>query len=266
MTVRWRGMAFVIDTNQGLKVRGYAGEPIEITLAPHVIAEILLRSDPRPTLSGLMAHRVRYGLDLSHVFEELTALSKDEIVAFQPFAQGRYHNRYHAELAKPSVSLKRRARRMKENNRRFCGSMFQAALRLRKTIREQGMKIEKCESISEAFDGLRSFHEDLVVSALTNGRRRRFRVAGSELYTSVMKNAHLSTGFKALLFYILSWSRLWADQTLNYDPTSNRDDWTDLTLTFYAADGDTVVTEDRYLQRAIKTIEPLGRILVRGSL
>jgi hypothetical protein len=81
-----------------------------------------------------------------------------------------------------------------------------------------------------------------------------------------MENVHLSTGFKALLFYILSWSRLWADQTLNYDPASNRDDWTDLTVAFYAADGDTVVTEDRYLQRAIKTIEPSGRILVRGSL
>jgi hypothetical protein len=145
--------------------------------------------------------------------------------------------------------------------------MFQAARQLRKTIRDKGMKVKKCECISEAFDALRSFHEDLVVSSLTNGRKRRFRVTRSEvLYTAVMENVHLSTGFKALLFYILSWSRLWADQTLNYDPASNRDDWTDLTVAFYAADGDTVVTEDRYLQRAIKTIEPSGRILVRGSL
>jgi hypothetical protein len=262
-----RRVAFVIDTNQALKVRAYISEPIEVTLAPNVIAEILLRTDPRPTLSGLMAHRVRYGLDLPHVFEELTALSKREIAAFPPFAQGRDHNKFNAELVNLSVSLKRRARRIKESNRRFCGSMFQVALQLRKTIREKGMKVKKCESISEAFDALRSFHEDLVVSSLTNGRKRRFRVAGSEvLYTSVMENVHLSTGFKALLFYILSWSRLWADQTLNYDPASNRDDWTDLTVAFYAADGDTVVTEDRYLQRAIKTIEPSGRILVRGSL
>src|SRR5258708_36352236 len=110
-------MAFVIDTNQALKARGDAKENTEVTLAPHVIAEILLRTDPRPTLSRLMAHRVRYGLDLIHVFEELKTLSKHEIVIFSPFAQGRAHNKFYAELLKPSVSLKRRARRIKEGNR-----------------------------------------------------------------------------------------------------------------------------------------------------
>ncbi len=64
------------------------------------------------------------------------------------------------------------------------------------------------------------------------------------------------------LAYHLSISRVWADQALNFDPFPERDDWTDIILLLYAADGDVIVSADTTLSKLIALIEPEGRITV----
>ena len=53
----------------------------------------------------------------------------------------------------------------------------------------------------------------------------------------------------------VSWSRLWQDQTLNFDPSPERDDIADMMLALYAANGDIILTNDNKLKKAIATIE-----------
>jgi hypothetical protein len=261
-------VSLVVDTNKVLKLPYPYGELAPtIALAPHVIAEVLLRSNPEPALTRLRAYKVRYGLDLVHAYESLADLSRQEIARFAPFIEPSDQEEVCNDLVSPSDELKSRARMIKESNRAFCGSMFESAKLLRKILRDKGMNIRKCRSISAALTDLHSFHQDMVVDSLTNGQKRKFRVSDPDfLYESVMNNPYFATGFKALLYYILSWSRLWADQTLNHDPTTDRDDWADLILVFYAGNGDTILTEDVQLQNAIRTIDPNGRVSVRGEL
>ena len=261
-------MVLIVDTNKISKLPDPCGESTPtIALAPHVIAEVLLRSNPGPALIRLNAYEGKFGLDLVHAYESLLDLSDLEIASFAPFIEPGEQRQIQNDLACFSDGLKTRARMIKDSNLAFCGSMFDSAQRLRRIIRDQGMNITKCQSISAALADLHSFHKDLVVNSLTNGQQRKFRVSDSDvLYESVMNNPYFATGFKALLYYILSWSRLWADQTLNQDPNTNRDDWADLTLAFYAGDGDTILTEDVGLHKAIRTIEPNGRVRARGEL
>ena len=67
-----------------------------------------------------------------------------------------------------------------------------------------------------------------------------------------------------ILYYVISYSRAWADQAHNFDPSSTRDDWTDITLPLYAADGNIILTADNKLRTAIRMIEPSGAVLVKG--
>ena len=63
-----------------------------------------------------------------------------------------------------------------------------------------------------------------------------------------------------MLFYVFSWNRLWTEERLNFDPSATRDDFVDITLPFYACDGDIILTEDGKLRDAVGEIEPTGKV------
>ncbi len=79
-----------------------------------------------------------------------------------------------------------------------------------------------------------------------------------------MRNQHLRRFFSVFFYYSLAMFHLWENQTSNVDPSEDRDDWTDLSLPLYAKDGDIIVSEDRLLRKAIKTVEPDGRIVAKS--
>ncbi|PYX67042.1 MAG: hypothetical protein DMG74_01700 [Acidobacteria bacterium] len=64
---------------------------------------------------------------------------------------------------------------------------------------------------------------------------------------------------------MISYSRAWVDQAHNFDPASNCDDWTDITLLRYAGDGDIILTADKKLQTAIGMVEPSGTVQVKTT-
>jgi hypothetical protein len=55
------------------------------------------------------------------------------------------------------------------------------------------------------------------------------------------------------------------DQAWNFDPSPTRDDWTDVTLPLYAADGDLLVSEDTKLRTALSIIDPSGKVTAKGA-
>jgi len=54
-------------------------------------------------------------------------------------------------------------------------------------------------------------------------------------------------------------------QYLNFDPTSDRDDWTDMTVPLYAAPGDTILTQDKKLCDAISTVYGTTNLIVKKT-
>ena len=54
-------------------------------------------------------------------------------------------------------------------------------------------------------------------------------------------------------------------QKLNFDPTADRDDWTDITVPFYAAPGDIILTQDNKLCNAIASVYGTGNLIVKKA-
>jgi hypothetical protein len=75
-----------------------------------------------------------------------------------------------------------------------------------------------------------------------------------------MTNPYLRRYFHALLYYVVSISRLWRDQRLNRDPPSTRDDLADLALSHYVGDGDIIVSKDGLVRQAFAAIDPSIRV------
>jgi hypothetical protein len=72
--------------------------------------------------------------------------------------------------------------------------------------------------------------------------------------------------YQGLLVYIVSISRLWRDQRLNYEPLPTRDDWADLLVLLYTGNDDTVVSADRLVKRICGMIDPTVRVTEASKL
>lgn len=138
--------------------------------------------------------------------------------------------------------------------------MAERAVILRDQLRDRGLHVAKLQNLEDALNQLTSFQE-LVVSSVTNGGERKPRIedAGA-LYKSVMANPFMGRMWKSVLFFIVSWARQWQDQRKNFDPSFDRDDYVDMTLPLYAAQGDVILTADSKLKMIIAAVEPAGSV------
>lgn len=268
-------MHIVLDTNQiwklsepdqiRTKVSGFRG----ISVAPFVIAEILLRSDPEPAKARLRKFPLRYGLETTDAFERMALMSESEIVAFEPFLQtGDLVNAhdFYLFLKHPCAGQVEQARFVKNENRQFCASMAGKAQQLRKNFRDKGTQTPRFADIAHMLSETRSFQRALIFESISNGSKRSVSLSNEELYQAVMQNQYLARFFKTLLYYIVGWSRWWADQVHNFDPSGNEDDWTDITLPLYAADGDVIATADQRLVNAVRMIEPSKLVTTKTAV
>lgn len=110
-----------------------------------------------------------------------------------------------------------------------------------------------------------SFLASLVISTLTNRRARpTLEKDPVVLYRFVMKNPFLRHFFHAILYYIVSVTRLWKDARLHR--AHHKNDWTDLTMALYVGDRDVLVTDDELLRAVFKTIDPAVRVISAADL
>jgi hypothetical protein len=259
-------MRIVVDTNRVLlphpEIRG------EVTLAPYVIAEILLRKNPVPTIERLLEYDCRYGLEPHDAFDRVARFSEEEIVAFEPFIRPgdlATSTDFYVALVAPTVEHRKRALVLKECNQKFCGSMFRwaTAVRNRMVNRVDRPRYDNLSGVLADIE----FWPASVLDCITNGSTRQMKVTDAALlYSAVSRNQYLSRFFKTVLVYLISWSRLWREGRLNFDPSPDGNDYVDLTLPFYAADGDAIITADTKLRRAVSVVEPSGIVVARDSV
>jgi hypothetical protein len=257
-------MRIVIDNNQllpFLQKMDSSGSEREVTLAPYVLAEALLHK-AQQQVDLLRPFDVLIGLEPSDVLASVAELDEEGIIGFIPYNPA---FTLPTTLTPEDIST---ARSVKANNRAFAETMLNCARLFRKLLRDGGLK-HKFSDFSETLERLGpSFLRPLIFTSVSNRNFRTVIVSDEKsLYTAVMRNRHLSRYFKMILYYVISYSRVWDDEhkDRNFDPSAGIDDWTDITLPLYAADGDIILTADRKVQTAIRTIEPSDAVQVKTT-
>jgi hypothetical protein len=279
-------LAIILDSNQAGKFCDRVQKEskllsLDVTLPPNVLAELILWRK-QPSLSQLYALRPRVGFHLGDVMSTLARSNEDEVLAFQPFPSSTtinselYDDLVNA-LKGPSPQQHQWATEYKAKNKIFCGLMRKKALNFRKLLKEKisaGMiqGDPKIVSIEDALNklgvGANSFVGNIVNSTISEGGKRQVNIIDPEkLYHAVMANTFVGGLYKTILFYILSYSRIWDHEYkhLNFDPTAKRDDWVDMTIPLYAAPGDTILTQDNKLTDAIATVYGEGNLIVKKA-
>ncbi len=277
-------MAIVLDSNQaGLFCNQAQKDPrllsFDIILPPNVLAELILWGK-QPSLSQLYDLKPKIGLHLGDVVTTLAKSNEDEIHAFRPFPSSATHSsELYGELMDalrdPSPQQHQWATVWKKKNKNFCDKMKKKTLVFRKILNDKKSKgiirgNYKFESIADAFGkGTQSFIGSIVTSIVAGGGdKHQVAIADSKkLYGAVMANPFVGGFFKTVLFYILSYSRLWghAHQHLNFDPATDRDDWVDMTVPLYASIGDIILTDDKKLKNAISTVYGTGNVIAKTA-
>jgi hypothetical protein len=265
----------VVDTNQAARLpqqyqlTGTNQVKKQLTLPPFVLGEILLRANPEPTFERLKGFDIRCGLDLGDTMRAISPLSEEDLARFNPFVNPLFneaYRRFYSALEEVKPKHREWAQRMKDGNLQFCGDMFQRAILVRKQLGRRNIGVvERFRDLNYAARQLPSFRE-LVVTSITNGGARQPRIANADaLYQSVMGNPFLRRMWNSILFCLVSWSRQWQEQRLNFDPSPNRDDWVDMTLPLYAAPGDVILTADSKLKMLIEMVEPTGSVTTMNA-
>lgn len=267
-------MRLVVDANQAGRVpatlpAGFAG----LTLSPFLVAEILLRGPgPRTqTFAVLAAHDLTIGMQPRELLDNIALLQAADIVRATPFPTP--NSEVHALSRRllnrsdyPQAVLW--AKKVKASHHKLCRNFASMAARARKSIKEQ--RIRKLNDFTEVkqvlAQGSESFLGSLVNTTVRKGRPRVVIQNRQALYDAVMMNAYLHRYFHALLYYVVSVSRLWRDQRLNRDPKATRDDWSDLALSLYTGDGDVIVSKDALVRQAFAAIDPTVRVLSAAAL
>lgn len=241
-----------------------------ITIPAYVFAEILVRGNPVPSLERLRNFNIRFGMESGEVMNALGALSEAEIKDFTPFPNpgteiAKKYDDLFSALNGPSSRHIAWANKVKSTGRDFSKKLLALPPAFKKKARDAG--ISKIKSIDEALSkagiGPTSFLGSIIMRQILREHRRGIDISTQgRLYDAVMQNQHLARFMKTILCYLLSISRFWENQELNYDPNIKSDDWTDITIPLYASDGDVILTGDKKLSLTVRTIDPLRKVTV----
>ena len=275
----------VIDTNQASALPTFSALTgtnqirKRLTLPPLVLAEILLRHNPAPTLALLRQYEVRLGGELRLAFDEFIRGAR-----YRPFVRDEARlNFLVTALARPTERHTSWAWEQKNTVRSYLSTMAKAFESWRHRTRasdaehqrvrdiQRSLGIERKErrrgpskytTLDEAIgDDLLSFRTT-VLYVFTNGRSAQSPAEHAALFERIMAEPCLRRFWRAFLYCNVSWGRQWKDQKRNFDPTPKRDDMTDLQLLLYADDGDTIITADKLLPMMLPEVEPSGVITV----
>lgn len=135
-------MQVVVDANQASQLPSARSVTREhsISLSPSVLAEILLRTNPIPTLKILQAYYIRLGLKTADVMQRLIQLPLDQIPNFEPFYNPRlsYLEDYEGlmeAIFTPSAHHSSWARQQKESHLKHCRTLVTQTISARKRLK-----------------------------------------------------------------------------------------------------------------------------------
>lgn len=274
-------MSLVIDCNQASQlptVRSVAGRH-SLALSPSVLAEILLRSNPLPTLERLRSYHIRFGLVIADVMLELSRLSLGEIASFEPFYNNRksYQEDYEGlteAIFKPAAIHRRWAEVTKQAHLTHCNALLTltplARTEVKHVVKDHRQKTKKNEPKPSSYSDLApyEFGPDTFTGETLRNALLHYGCTPEQalqIHSAATANQYISRLFRSIHAYCFGAAGGWQEQKLNIAPVPDRDDITDFVLPLYAANGDIIVTADGKLSRLIALIEPEKRVKVKKA-
>jgi hypothetical protein len=202
------------------------------------------------------------------VAERLARLPAEAFAAFEPFpTPGDDDDELYGRLlwedrSRVSSGAATWARRVKDA-RLALSERFKLQSAEARAVARGHRKLTTFSEALAAEPALRRFAASFLSS---DGRRRMVVSDPKELFQAVMSNPYLRHFFHVWLFFTISLTRLWANQELNRDAVSGRDDLADLTLALYVGPNDAVLTRDRLLVDAFRFVDPSVQTLTAADL
>jgi hypothetical protein len=270
----------VIDTNQSRRIpavfnpKGFAGNAEGLSLPPYMMAELLPRGQaPRSdTLAAFAAHQVRIGVEPSMAIEAAVQLAAQDLPTFWPFPapgdeiESDYRRLLNENTPTVTPALARWAETVKQNHHAFMADMEARGIGARQRLKD--LNAGEVEDFTEALkmtNGPDSFIGSLIVTTFTNGGKRAVAISDpAELVRAVLENPYFRHFYHAILYYVVSVTKLWKDPTLHRE--HHRNDWTDLTMALYVGAGDALVTNDGLLRAVFAAIDPGVRVVSASDL
>jgi len=272
-------MRLVIDANQVADIVN-AGSPRKsrptLVIAPLIWAEIVNGSrhhlDSR--LKALGEYDLLFGMDYAHMCVQLCCLNEHEIREFVPvFAP---HTRAHKALLRAFHSPRKehfqRADELRQNASRERQRLLCWVRQRRKEnsdarSRGDALEIEEFATIEEAdlrfISGKNARLRTALVAQVTQNNSREIRAASPEsLYEAMPANPSIRRFLRLKITFDLAYLDQWGSDTLNAigDLQAERNDLPDILLALFAREGDTILTNDRRLQTALRHCDPVGKV------
>lgn len=258
----------VVDTNQ--VSRGYAlfssnrCDDFEgISLSPLVLCE-LLHSNNRQPLNDLLRWPVRLGMTPGEVMTSIATCRRSRIVDFIPFHQ-RTPQQVRALLDPANKNLKEFEQKASNHIHAWEKNMKIAIPQLRRAINaliSQGLldRWPKFADVTQILDhlsnGVNSPVGRFIEQGVYRGGNHTVRANPKALFTGTKANPYLWRYYRTILWYVLSYSSVWGKQADRANRPPKDNDWTDLTLSLYAAPGDVILTEDKMTRLAVSAVNP----------
>jgi len=276
-------MNLVIDCNQASKLPSHGKQPrtYSVSLPPFVLGEILLRSNPLPTLKCIQAYHFRIGLEPADVMMELSRLSLREIRNFEPFYSPRKHymqdyDRLMEAAFKPGHEHRKWATLVKQRHLQFCNKFScqskPAKAKIKQLVRDYSKSAQQKGNAKpsnyKAVLADEQNQPNAFIKGVLGGSLSLYGCSSArldEIYNDVMSNQYLNRFFRTIHAYFLGRSGAWRDQKLNFNPGPTQDDITDIILPLYAADGDIIVSEDKMLAKLVALVEVGNQVIVRKA-
>jgi hypothetical protein len=263
------GPRLIVDTNQAREIEWYKApqeyHPV-LVMTPLTWAEIL--NGPRDAalrrVRAISQYDVLFGMNLSGIYKHLLELTETEIQTFEPIhpVGSDWHLFYRISLFEPTDVHWQRAKELKQESVNHANNV-QAFLA--KSTKENQAKKSKGETVERArFGGIEDALQELfykpdapyrtgVMQIVTEDGKLPMRAKSADsFFDAVLKNRML---FRALRLHVtisLGYADVWQDTHLNAGVSPNRNDVPDIHLPLYANDGDTILTADRKLRRALR--------------
>jgi hypothetical protein len=270
----------VVDNNQADKLAPAGESSPTLVFSPHVLAEVVLSPRAERVLAAVQTYDVKVGITTADAFTHVAELTRTQIHAFEPFPYaarvyanhyGTAHDVLKGALSHREPEVQRWAREMKHNGLvGFGSSMMEAEKQARERRKRDPTVRRQFETLEAVLEEVHPTERDSFVEWFTYGSasdrgQRRIRTRRRDLTVAAMKNPHLRRLLMSITTYAAGNTQSITDPKLRVRASTNRDDFTDMLLPFYAADGDVIATNDRFVQALTSFIEADGAVLAMPS-
>ncbi len=233
-----------------------------ITISPFVLAELFKHPPNRKYIKNLAQYPVRLGMTPGEVMYQVALLRRSRIVAFRPF-----HNQASEQVQKmlldpPEQKMQEHVAETTTHIYRGSGVFKSVKQEIHDALRSQGQEPRDfkfagfADALQKLATGPGNVLEGWLMKDVSEGGTRSVRTSPRALYMGAMQNPYLRHYYHTYLWYRLGFQEVWAEEYKDWNIPIKKNDWSDITLSLYAAPGDIILSADGTVRKAVSAVNP----------